>query len=537
MNSLVIMIGAGVALGLGYFIYGRILEKFFEVNPDNIPPSRQYYDGVDFVPAKNWLVLFGHHFSSIAGAGPIVGPIIAIALWGWAPALIWIIFGSIFLGGVHDFASLMISIRHKAVSISSIAEDVISRRSKIIFLIFVWLALILVIAVFTSVCAQTLTSDTRTVIPCFGLIFVAVLTGYMLYWMKVKSAIATIIGLSLLLLCIILGDFFPIDLGHNAFLIWCVVLLVYSFIASVMPVQILLQPRDYLSSFLLYFGIIMGTVGIFIMRPVINTQAFCKWDAGPGGGWLWPMLFVTIACGANSGFHALVASGTTAKQLPNEISAKRIGYGAMILEAFLAVIAVIVVSAGIAPGGLNAMLAKGGPGPISAFGAGYGEVTKTVLFGKGGLIAVLVLNSFILTTLDTSTRIARYISQELFKINNRFFATFVVVFISGFLVLTGSWNKIWPVFGASNQLVAALTFIVIASWLLCRGKSLKFVFLPALFMLLTTLAALLFQIFDSIKRRDFLLVTISLALAILAILMVSDVIAVIRKKGLKCRVL
>jgi len=536
MNSLVIISGSILFLSIGYFWYARILERFFEVNSSNIAPSKEYYDGIDYVPAKNWLVLFGHHFSSIAGAGPIVGPIIAVALWGWLPALLWVVFGSILLGGVHDFAAIMISIRHKAVSISSIAETVISKRSKLIFLTFVWLTLILVIAVFTSLCAQTLASDTRTVVPCFGLIFVAVLTGWMLYWKKIKSWIATIIGLSLLLACIIMGDFIPVDLGHNAFLIWGITLLVYSFIASVIPVQILLQPRDYLSSFLLYFGIIMGGIGIFVAHPVINAPAFSKWDAG-GGGWLWPMLFVIIACGANSGFHALIASGTTAKQLPNEVFAKRIGYGGMILEGFLAVITILVVSAGIAPGVLKTMLAKGGAGPIGAFGKGYDEITKTVLFGKGGLIAILILNSFILTTLDTATRIARYISQELFKINNRFFTTFVVISISGFLVLTGSWNKIWPVFGSSNQMVAALTFVVIASWLLCTGKTLKFVFLPAVFMLLTATGALLFQIYDSIRTKNFLIMIIATALVAMAVLMVFDVIAVIRRKGLKCRIL
>jgi len=535
MNSVVIISGAMVFLGLGYFWYARILDKFFEVNPDNIAPSRQYYDGIDYVPARNWLVLFGHHFSSIAGAGPIVGPIIAVALWGWAPALLWILLGSVFMGGVHDFAAIMVSIRHKAVSISSIAESVISKRSQLIFLGFVWLALILVIAVFTSVCSQTLTSDPRTVVPCFGLILVAIIVGYMLYWMKVRSAIATIIGLSLLLLCIILGGMFPINIGRHAFLIWCCALLLYSFIASVTPVQILLQPRDYLSSFLLYFGIVAGAIGIFVAHPAMNAAAFSGWNPS-GAGWLWPMLFVTVACGANSGFHALIASGTTAKQLPNECFAKRIGYGGMILEAFLAVIAVLAVSAGLGSADLKIMLSKAGPGPIGAFGKGYGELTKNILFGNGALIAILILNSFILTTLDTATRITRYISEELFKINNRFLSTFVVIFISGFLVITGSWNKIWPVFGASNQLVAALTFIVIASWLLCRGKGIKFVFLPALFMLLTTVGALLFQIAGSFKNREFIIVFISIALLVLSIMMVYDVLNVIKKKNLKCRI-
>jgi carbon starvation protein len=313
--------------------------------------------------------------------------------------------------------------------------------------------------------------------------------------------------------------------------------MVYCFIASVTPVQILLQPRDYLSSFLLYFGIVMGAFGILVMHPKVNVPLFQSWNPSGGEGWLWPMLFVTIACGANSGFHALIASGTTAKQLPNECFAKRIGYGGMVLEGFLAVIAVLAVGSGLTVVGLNSMLSKGGPGPIGAFGTGYGELTKSILFGKGSLVAILILNAFILTTLDTATRIARYISEELFKISNRFFSTFVVVFISGILVITGSWSKIWPVFGASNQLVGALTFLVISSWLLCRGKSLRFTFFPAVFMLVTTIGALLYQVVNFIKNRDFILGGISIVLIILSLFMVFDVICVIKRRGVKCEII
>lgn len=522
MNSVVIIVAAVLVLAAGYFFYGRILERFFEINPKNVTPSHEFYDGVDYVPARNWFVLFGHHFSSIAGAGPIVGPIIAVALWGWVPALLWIVLGAVFVGGVHDFASLIVSVRHKASSISHIAESVISKKAKIIFILFVWLSLILVISVFASVCAKTLTADTRTVVPCFGLILVAVFVGYLLYWVKVNALPVTILGLVLLVVCIILGDRFPIDLGANAFTIWSVVLLVYSFAASVTPVQILLQPRDYLSSFLLYFGILMGALGIFTVHPNMTAPMFSNWPVNDGE-WLWPMLFVTIACGANSGFHALISSGTTSKQLPNERYVKHIGYGAMILEAFLAVIAVLVVGAGLSNGRLHVLLDKGGAGPIGAFGEGYGELTKKILFGKGSLVAVLVLNSFILTTLDTATRIARYISEELFKINNRFFATFVVVFLSGILAITGSWTKLWIVFGAANQLVAGLTFLVVASWLLSRRKSMKLVIIPGIFMLLTTAGALVIQLIHFVKVKDCFLMFVTSALIVLAGLMGLDV--------------
>ena len=536
MNSLVIILGSVVFLAAGYFFYARIIERFFGVDPRNITPAHKHFDGVDYVPAKNWLILFGHHFASIAGAGPIVGPIIAVAIWGWWPAVLWIVLGTVFLGGVHDFAAIIISIRYRSRSIADIAEDVISKRSKLIFLAFVWLSLILVIAVFASICAKTLAMDPETVVPCFGLVGVALVVGFMLHRMRTNIFIATIVGLFLLVSCIALGELFPVDLGARAFIIWSLVLLGYAFIASVTPVHILLQPRDYISSFLLYFGIIVGFLGIIITHPTVNVAAFRGWNPD-GSDWLWPMLFVTIACGANSGFHAFVSSGTTSKQLPNERFAKRIGYGGMVLEAVLALVALLAVSAGLSASGLKMMLSKGGPGPIGAFGKGYGVLTEPILFGKGHLIAIMILNAFILTTLDTATRIARYLSEELFKIKNRFFSTFVVVFTSGILVLSGKWSRIWPMFGASNQLVAALTFVVISSWLLCRGKSLKFTFLPVVFMLITSIGALLYQLVHFVKDRNVALVCITIILVILAVTMVLDALFSIKKKGLRCRLL
>ncbi len=533
MSSVIIMLGTLVALGAGYFFYARLVEKLFDVNPSNVTPANEYFDGVDYVPARNWLVLFGHHFASIAGAGPIVGPVIAVAIWGWWPALLWIVVGTVFMGGVHDFASIMISIRHKGRSVADIAESVISRRAKLIFLGFVWLALILVIAVFVSICAKTLTAEPKTVVPCFGLIGVALVVGFMLYRLRTNMFLATAIGLGLLLVCVFLGGSFPVDLGQNAFLIWSIILLVYAFLASVTPVQILLQPRDYISSFLLYFGIAVGFIGIMVTRPLVNVASFSGWNT-QGHDWLWPMLFVTVACGANSGFHALVSSGTTSKQLDNERFAKRIGYGGMVLEAVLAVMALLAVSAGLSASGLETMLSKGGPGPIGAFGKGYGVLAAPILFDKGNLVAIMILNAFILTTLDTATRICRYLSEELFKIKNRFFATFVVVSTSGVLALSGKWSEIWPMFGASNQLVAALTFVVVSSWLLCRGKSTRFTFFPAVFMLITSIGALLYQLVSFIKNNEILLAGVSVALIILCYMMIIDVLSSIKRRRLKC---
>lgn len=537
MNSLTVVLCSIIFLGLGYFFYARLVERFFEINPSNVTPANRYFDGVDYVPARNWLMLFSHHFASIAGAGPIVGPIVGVAIWGFWPALLWIVFGTVFLGGVHDFAAIVISIRHRARSIADIAEDVISKRSKLFFLGFVWLALVLVIAVFASISAKTLTTNADTVIPTFGLIGVALFVSFMLYKLKMNIFITTLIGLFFLVGCIFLGDSVPVELNvSNPVNLWCLILLIYAFIASVTPVHILLQPRDYISSFLLYFGIIAGLIGILITRPAVNVASFGGWNPG-GAGWLWPMLFVTIACGANSGFHALVSSGTTSKQLPDERFAKRIGYGGMVLEAILAVLALLAVSAGLSASGLESMLSKGGPGPIVAFGEGYGVLTGPLLFGKGGLVAIMILNAFVLTTLDTATRICRYLSEELFKIKNRFFSTFVVVFTSGALALTGKWNKIWPMFGASNQLVAALTFIVISSWLLCKGKSLRYTILPLVFMLVTSIGALVYQLTGFIRNREFALVAVGIVLMIMAIAMAADVLSVIKRKGLRCQIL
>lgn len=236
------------------------------------------------MPARNWLVLFSHHFASIAGAGPIVGPVIGVAIWGFWPALLWIVVGTVFLGGVRDFAAIVISVRHKARSIADIAEDVISRRSKLFFLAFVWFALVLVIAVFASISAKTLTANANTVIPTFGLIGVALFVGHMLYRLRTNIFAATAIGLSLLLGCIFLGERFPISLGSDVGEIWIVVLLVYAFIAFVTPVRILLQPRDYISIFLLYFGIAVGLAGIAITHPVVNVASFGGWNTGGQDG-------------------------------------------------------------------------------------------------------------------------------------------------------------------------------------------------------------------------------------------------------------
>ncbi len=511
MNSLyIVVIGIGLFI-FGYKFYAVRLERLFEIDSKRKTPAEVRFDGIDYVPARNWLVLFGHHFSSIAGAGPIIGPVIACVLWGWLPALIWIVAGTIFIGGVHDFGSLVCSVREGGNSIADIAKGVISGKAKLIFSVFVWLALILVIAVFTYLCADTFVKEPRIVLPSLGLIPVAMLIGFLLYNLKTGNTVTTILGLAMLTALILLGNKLPITFANNGLAVWIFVLLIYCFVASVMPVHMLLQPRDYLSSFLLFAGVGFGYLGLLILRPNISQPAYVGFAAKDGA--IWPMMCVTVACGAISGFHSLISSGTSSKQLPNERYARRIGYGGMVAEGIVALMAVLAICAGL-KGDLPALLKE--IGPINSFSKGYAELTKNILGGYGGFIAVTILNAFILTTLDTATRISRYLTEELFGIKNRYLATLIVVVLGGALALTGAWQKIWPIFGASNQLVAALALLVISCWLLAHKKTLKFTLLPAIFMFVTTVAALALQARIYFLTKDYLLLSISVVLLALA---------------------
>lgn len=533
MNSLIIIVISLAFFFWAYRFYSKKLCNLWQINPANPTPSKTKYDGVDYIPARNWLVLFGHHFSSIAGAGPIIGPVIACCIWGWAPALLWVLLGSVFIGAVHDFSALVVSVREGGNSVSDIASKVISRRASLIFGLFVWLALILVIAVFVYLCADTFISDPKIIAPSLGLIPVAILVGFLLYNLKVNQTVATSLGLSLLILLIFLGQkYFVTGVSLNQ---WAVVLLIYCFFASVLPVNILLQPRDYLSSFLLIFGIVVGFFGLFITHAKMELPAFIAF--GSSQGMLWPMLFVTVACGAVSGFHCLISSGTTSKQIANERDIKRIGFGAMLTEGLLAVMVILAIGAGL---GKQCLLDKSSPNII--FGKGYGVISKNILGNYGRSMAILILNAFILTTLDTATRITRYISEELFKIKNRYISTLIVVFLGGWLALakdkfnTPIWKKIWPAFGASNQLVAALALFVVSCWLLLKNKPTKLTLFPAIFMLITTIAALIFQIMTYLKSGDYLLFVISLILVILALVMTFEVFKVFRRND-KSRIL
>jgi carbon starvation protein len=526
MNSLIVAAAAGLLFFLGYKFYARLIDRLYETDPSRETPAHAKYDGVDYVPAKHWTVLFGHHFSSIAGAAPVIGPILALAYWGWLPAIIWIVFGTIFIGGVHDFGSLMLSVRHGGNSVAQITEELVSKRAKILFSLFVWLTLILIIAVFAFFCSKTLVEKEEIVIPSFGLIPVAILTGYLLYKRKTKQIPTTILALGLLVGAMVLGNKVPVGLGKWGMEIWMLVLLLYCLIASVTPVHILLQPRDYLSAFLLLSGLLIGYGGLVASRPAVNLPAFLGWKDSIGP--LWPVLFVTVACGAISGFHSLVAGGTTSKQLASEKYGRRTGYGGMVAEGLVAVLAVLVVAAGFtAHSGLTKLVKRGEV--IGAFGQGFSVVTNPILGKFGGLVAVTILNAFILTTLDTATRITRYLTQELLGIRNRMLATVIPVVCAGWLAWGGKWKKIWPLFGASNQLVAALALMVITVWLLSRQKLIRYTLYPGIFMLATTVASLVYGAAKYLKSGDLLLAIISLVLVALAAFLVLEIAVVVKK--------
>lgn len=515
MNSLPVLIVSVVIFTIAYRFYGRYLSRKFSINSDIPTPAHTERDGVDFVPAKNWMVLFGHHFSSISGAGPIVGPVLACMYWGWGPALLWILVGSVLIGGVHDFGALALSMNNSGSSIAAVSEKLINRRVRILFSLFIWLALILVIALFAILAAKTYVSMPEVVIPSFGIIFVAPVVGYFMYNLNKNLAMVTIAGLSVVVILMVLGNIYPVKCTSHLF--WMIVLFAYCFIASITPVHILLQPRDYLSAYFLFFGIIFGVVSVLITRPDFTLPFYTDPSVREAAA-IWPMLFVTVACGAVSGFHSVVASGTTSKQIANQRDAVRIGYGGMLVEGLLAVLALISVGACV--GGVSGISGN----PIDVFSRGYGSLTSGILKQYGAIFAATMLNIFILTTLDSATRITRYISEELFGIKNRYLATLLVIGVSLTFAFSGEAERIWPIFGASNQLVAALALIIISTWVLSKGKSAWMIILPTVFMLVTTVAALVVKFIDFNRGGDYKLMTVVVILLMLSLFLVYEAV-------------
>lgn len=519
MNSLLLLIICIAILVVGYICYGGWLCKQWGVGDSKKPtPAHEMEDGVDYVPAKA-PVLMGHHFSSIAGAGPITGPIGA-AMFGWVPVVLWILIGGIFFGGVHDFGALFASIRHKGQSIGEIISSNMSKRAKMLFTIFAYLTLILVVAAFASIVATTFgavvdeagaidmaASATNASVAMVSLLFIliAIVFGFMVYRRNASMAVSTILGVVAIALCMVIGmNFHPIYLTTNT---WMIIVGIYIAIASVTPVWILLQPRDYLSSFLLYAMLAVALVGVVIshagMGGADGLAAFNGFavDNGNGMQYLFPVLFTTVACGAISGFHSLVSSGTTSKQLDKETDAKPIAYGGMLLECVLAVITVCAINFAYKNGitaGATAIFAGG----ISQM---YGSIASEGVVRVLNTLLVLTYSAFCLTSLDTATRLARFMFQEFFlepgqtvedvkdgwkkTMVNPYVATIITVILGIVLGMTG-YSKIWGLFGAANQLLAGIGLLAVATWLGNVGKNNKMFLLPMGFMIIVTICSL-----------------------------------------------
>jgi carbon starvation protein len=525
MNGIELILIALVMYVVAYKLYGGFITKRLEVNNSKETPSHTMYDGVDYVPAKA-PVLLGHHFASIAGAGPIVGPVIA-AGFGWLPVYLWVIFGAIFIGGVHDYSSIVASIRHQSKSIGFVIQSYLGVNGKKLFLIFSWATLILVIAVFTIIVADTFTHIPSAGTSSILFILLAILFGLTIYKLKAPLWISTIAGVILLFLSIPAGNLFPIYLDNFT---WQIILFVYIFAASVTPVWILLQPRDYLNSFFLYALMLGGFIGIFFALPAINIPAFNTFSLDKVG-YLFPALFVTVACGSISGFHSLVASGTTAKQLNKETDGKIIGYGGMLIEGLLAVLSLVAVASMVNKEFLDILVNKG---PVPAFSLGVARFINAIpvlniSVSLAQTFTALAVSAFALTSLDTATRLARFMLQEYFEVKekpekksilqNRFAATGITVFFGALLTFSGQTMSIWPVFGSANQLLAALALLALTVWVANLKKGFLFVLIPMIFMFAVTLTALGTLIYQNFIIDNFALAIISVLLFTLSVLL------------------
>lgn len=526
MNSLVLVIVAIVFFIAAYATYGAWLAKKWGIDPEFVTPAHTMNDGVDYVPAKA-PVLLGHHFSSIAGAGPIVGPITA-AMFGWLPVFLWILIGSVFFGGVHDMGSLYASVKHGGKSIGEVIGETMGPMGKKLFATFAWLTLILVIAAFTNIVAAAFVSTPEAATSSLLFIVLSIFFGVAVYRRGVSLLVGTVVGVALLGLSIWLGVLFPLSLSLNT---WMIILLGYIFIASVTPVWILLQPRDYLNSFLLYAMLIGGILGLVVMRPEIQLQAFTSFKVGTN--YLFPILFITIACGAISGFHSLVGSGTTSKQLDKASDVKVVGYGAMLIEGVLATLA-IITAAYLTKDQLATVSSAGGALNVFADGIGTFMSKLGLPFLVSKNFVTLAISAFALTSLDTATRLARFIFQEFFTVDttksesvqnaarlmtNKYVSTLITVIIGGALAFKG-YTLVWPIFGSANQLLAALALLSLAVWLKQTGKSYKMAIYPMVFMFAATLVALVLLMIANLSNP--ILLVFAVLLFILAIVLILE---------------
>ncbi|EDP75292.1 carbon starvation protein A [Hydrogenivirga sp. 128-5-R1-1] len=538
---------------VGYLFYSRYLaERVFALDDSKKTPAHELEDGVDYVPTNRWILL-GHHFTSITGAGPIVGPAIAV-IWGWLPALLWVVLGAVFIGAVHDFGALVTSVRHKGRSIGSVLGEYAGERARVVFLLLILALAILVNAVFAFVIALLFIKFPSSVIPAWSIIPLALLFGLSVYRLRINFLIPTVFFLLLLYTSIYVGNLYPLDikpvanaLGLEAIMLWIVVLFTYTFFASSLPVWLLLQPRDFLNGLQVVILLFLIYLGAFVANPSVSAPAF---NPSPEGAPpIFPFLFITIACGALSGFHALVSSGTTSKQLFRERDARTVGYLGFLGESSLAVAVIIACTAGIAMFSADRFaelysswasikksavpaVVEGGANLISSLGINM-ELSRT-------LIATLIV-LFSATTMDTSVRIQRYILNELGQIysikplKNAWFASLVAVLTSMGLVLAKEGGKggllFWPVFGAANQLLAGLALLVTFLYLRREGRPTLPVLLPLVGVLVITSLAMFMNLVNNALKGDYLLAGVSGIILILEVAIILESIHALRSES------
>ena len=553
MPAVAVAVVVGVLFFLGYRYYSTYLaERIYGLDPAFVTPAHEFKDGIDFVPT-NKHVVFGHHFTSVAGAAPIVGPAIAV-FWGWGPALTWIVLGTIFAAGVHDFGSLAVSLRHKAKNIGTIAQDVISRRARTLFLIIIFFLLTLVNAVFAVVIANLFVANPGAVIPIVVEIPIAIFIGQYIYKTRSAALIPSLFGVLALYLLIWVGQQYPVDLttvagafGMEPRTLWVILLFAYTFVASRLPVWMLLQPRDYINSHQLFIA--LGVIGLgmlvgwnMIVAPVVN-------DVPEGSPSVFPFLFITIACGAISGFHSLVSSGTTAKQIDKETDARYVGYMGAVGEGSLATGAVLATTAGVvATRGewdeLYPDFATASGGAVGSFVNGVGAFANNlgIPLDLAVIFAAVVVISFAATTMDTGVRLQRYIVQEIAELagwhklaRNLTLAGLVAVVVPmAMALLPGggeegyTFGVLWQLFGTTNQLTAGLALSVVAVWVAKMKRNIIPIVIPLVFLLVMTTWALIVNLKNFILDDQWVLAPLDAIIFVLAMWLVVEAAMALR---------
>ena len=548
MSAIVLLLLGLGGMAAGYLFYSRfIATRIYKLDPNFRTPAHEFEDGVDFVPT-NRFVLWGHHFTSVAGAAPIVGPAIAV-IWGWLPAFLWVVFGTIFFAGVHDSGALWASVRNRAKSVGALTGEVVGRRARTVFMIVILLVLLMVNAVFGVVIAKLLINNPGAVVPVWGAIAVALVIGQLIYRRVIGLGVVSVVGVIALYSLIYVGPQVPVELpeqvmGLSANASWILLLFGYAAIASLLPVWVLLQPRDYINGLQLFVGLILLYGAVLIGNPQV-VAPMINHDVPAGTPSLLPLLFVTIACGAISGFHGLVASGTSSKQLDKEPDARFVGYFGAVGEGALALAAIIAATAGFATlADWQAVYTAFGDGSLTAFVNGGANILAGgtgMDVGVAATLLTVMAALFAGTTMDTGLRLQRYIFQEWGEIYQQKWLTLplpatLLAVASCLLLAFGAGGAdgsggllIWPLFGTTNQLLAGLTLLVITIMLVKRGRPAIYTLAPLVFLLVMTLYALLIQLKSFYDKSDWFLLGLDLVVLVAALLVTLECAAALKR--------